>query len=64
MRRLTIMFIAVLVTTMGIVLVAHSSRATPIAPANATALCKDGAYSYSQSRSGACSSHGGVSIWL
>jgi Protein of unknown function (DUF3761) len=66
MRRakITITFIAVLVTTAGIILVARSSTATPIAPAKATALCKDGAYSYSQSRSRACSSHGGVSIWL
>jgi hypothetical protein len=33
-------------------------------PANATALCKDGTYSYSQTRSGTCSGHGGVSVWL
>lgn len=30
----------------------------------ATAICKDGTYSYSQSRSGTCSHHGGVSRWL
>jgi hypothetical protein len=29
-----------------------------------TAVCRDGTYSYSQSRSGTCSSHGGVSSWL
>lgn len=30
----------------------------------ATAICKDGTYSYSQSRKGTCSHHGGVSRWL
>lgn len=30
----------------------------------ATAICNDGTYSYSQSRSGTCSHHGGVRTWL
>ena len=30
----------------------------------ATAICKDGTYSYSQHRSGTCSHHGGVRTWL
>lgn len=30
----------------------------------ATAICRDGTYSYSQTRSGACSGHRGVSRWL
>lgn len=34
------------------------------APAGATAQCRDGTYSFSQSRSGTCSHHGGVSTWL
>lgn len=33
-------------------------------PAGATALCRDGSYSFSQSRRGTCSHHGGVSRWL
>ncbi len=33
-------------------------------PAGATAICKDGSYSYSQHRSGTCSGHGGVRTWL
>ncbi|MBU6415112.1 DUF3761 domain-containing protein [Patescibacteria group bacterium] len=33
-------------------------------PAGATAQCKDGTFSFSQSRSGTCSHHGGVSQWL
>jgi hypothetical protein len=33
-------------------------------PAGATALCNDGTYSYSQTRSGTCSHHGGVAVWL
>ncbi|MBV9455365.1 MAG: DUF3761 domain-containing protein [Rubrobacter sp.] len=33
-------------------------------PQVATAVCKDGTCSFSQSRRGTCSSHGGVSQWL
>ena len=34
------------------------------APANATAQCRDGTYSFSQHRQGTCSHHGGVAKWL
>jgi hypothetical protein len=34
------------------------------APSGATAKCVDGTYSFSQSRRGTCSSHGGVATWL
>lgn len=34
------------------------------APASATALCRDGTYSFSRSRRGTCSHHGGVKKWL
>lgn len=37
---------------------------SPSAPAGATARCVDGTYSFSQSRSGTCSHHGGVAQWL
>jgi hypothetical protein len=33
-------------------------------PAGATAECEDGTYSFSESRSGTCSHHGGVRSWL
>jgi hypothetical protein len=33
-------------------------------PKGATAQCRDGAYSFSQSRRGTCSHHGGVTRWL
>ena len=33
-------------------------------PKGATAHCRDGSYSFSQSRSGTCSHHGGVAKWL
>jgi len=33
-------------------------------PSGASALCRDGTYSFSQSRSGTCSHHGGVQSWL
>jgi hypothetical protein len=42
--------------------VAVASRAD--APPGATALCKDGTYSFSQTHSGTCSHHGGVAQWL
>jgi len=34
------------------------------APSGATAKCVDGTYSFSQTRRGTCSSHGGVAAWL
>jgi hypothetical protein len=40
---------------------AYSSAA---APAGATAVCRDGTYSFSQHRSGTCSHHGGIAKWL
>jgi uncharacterized protein YraI len=33
-------------------------------PAGATALCRDGTYSFSRNRRGTCSHHGGVVRWL
>lgn len=37
---------------------------SPSAPSGATAICGDGTYSFSQSRRGTCSHHGGVATWL
>lgn len=39
-------------------------EAATTAPSGATAKCVDGTYSFSQSRRGTCSSHGGVAEWL
>ncbi len=39
----------------------HSPSNSPI---GATAQCRDGTYSYSQSASGTCSHHGGVRTWI
>lgn len=39
----------------------YNSNSTPV---GATAQCRDGTYSFSQSRSGTCSHHGGVASWL
>lgn len=33
-------------------------------PFGATARCRDGSYSFSESRRGTCSWHGGVASWL
>lgn len=41
-----------------------SPEEAPTAPAGATAECQDGTYSFSESRSGTCSYHGGVAKWL
>jgi resuscitation-promoting factor RpfB len=41
-----------------------SPEAASSTPAGATAHCVDGTYSFSQSRSGTCSHHGGVATWL
>jgi len=41
-----------------------SPYSSPSTPAGATARCVDGTYSFSQSRSGTCSHHGGVAEWL
>jgi hypothetical protein len=38
--------------------------AASAAPPGATALCRDGTYSYSKHHSGTCSHHGGVKRWL
>lgn len=42
----------------------HRPVARPSAPEGATAQCSDGTFSFSQSRRGTCSHHGGVSDWL
>jgi hypothetical protein len=36
----------------------------PRAPQGATAVCRDGSYSFSRHRASACSKNGGVSQWL
>ena len=42
----------------------HRPMKADRAPARATAKCSDGTYSFSQSRRGTCSWHGGVAQWL
>ena len=44
-------------------IVVPSALAGP-APPGATARCRDGTYSFSEHRSGTCSHHGGVAVWL
>lgn len=42
----------------------HSPAFSNTIPVGATALCRDGTYSFSQSRRGTCSHHDGVEQWL
>lgn len=42
----------------------HSPAYSNSIPVGASAQCRDGTYSFSQSRRGTCSRHGGVSRWL
>lgn len=42
----------------------HSPAYSDTVPAGATAQCRNGTYSFSQSRRGTCSHHGGVARWL
>ena len=46
------------------VALAASAPASSTPPPGATALCRDGTYSFSKHRSGTCSHHGGVARWL
>ncbi len=43
---------------------APSDSVSSSAPDGATAKCVDGTYSFSHSRSGTCSRHGGAAQWL
>lgn len=42
----------------------HSPTYSESVPSGASARCKDGTYSFSQSRRGTCSGHDGVAEWL
>jgi hypothetical protein len=52
-----------LLIPLGIALATAASGAWAKAPADATGECKDGTYTTSASKEGACSSHGGVKKW-
>ncbi|HAM87971.1 TPA: hypothetical protein DDY55_01375 [Candidatus Falkowbacteria bacterium] len=41
----------------------HSPAFAPSRPSGASAMCRDGSYSFSQNRRGTCSRHGGVEEW-
>src|SRR2546423_15303083 len=43
---------------------AFAGAAPSAPPRGATALCRDGTYSFSKHHSGTCSYHGGVAKWL
>ena len=42
----------------------HSPAYSNSVPAGASAICRDGTYSFSQNKRGTCSHHGGVAEWL
>jgi hypothetical protein len=50
---------------LGLVLVGVSAhQLSAQAPTGATGKCKDGTYTTATSKSSACSSHGGVAVWM
>ena len=49
-----------LLLLLALALAVGVSGAAAAAPTGATALCRDGTYSYSKHHSGTCSHHGGV----
>ncbi|WP_084089711.1 DUF3761 domain-containing protein [Erwinia oleae] len=53
-----------LIMAVSVVLALLTSPVNAKAPDGATALCRDGTYSYSAHRRGTCSHHGGVAQWL
>ncbi len=53
----------VLLVTVGAAF-AFAGAAPSAPPPGATAVCRDGTYSFSQHHSGTCSHHGGVAKWL
>jgi Protein of unknown function (DUF3761) len=52
------------VNSLGHVVHSPAHTVTGDAPVGASAKCSDGTYSFSEHRSGTCSHHGGVSLWL
>jgi hypothetical protein len=53
-----------LVASIVVAAFAFAGAAPSAPPSGATALCRDGTYSYSKHHSGTCSYHGGVAKWL
>jgi Protein of unknown function (DUF3761) len=53
-----------LLLLVAVALAVGISGAAAAPPPGATALCRDGTYSYSKHHSGTCSHHGGVKRWL
>lgn len=52
------------INSRGVHVPSPTKTANDAAPAGASAQCRDGSYSFSMSRSGTCSHHGGVARWL
>jgi len=57
--KLTLRFLALAVTLTG----AHAALAQAAVPAGSTGVCKDGSFTSSASKSGACRGHQGVKEW-
>ena len=48
----------------GVIVHSPAHTNTGATPPGASARCRDGSYSFSTHRSGTCSHHGGVAIWI
>lgn len=57
-------FKSIIPVAVALLCIPHASSAQASDSAVATAQCQDATYSYSTSRQGTCSGHGGVSQWL
>src|SRR5579862_8033760 len=56
-------FMVLLLAASGFASQAFAVLAPADAPAGTTAICKDGSYGFSQLKSDACKTHGGVKTW-
>src|SRR3989454_10454864 len=64
LRRLTVLLLRLSLVALALAANPAASQQPSSAPTGATALCRDGTYSFSRHNSGTCSHHGGVAIWL
>jgi len=63
-RQLVALWLTIALAVVAMLMAKAAPAQAPSPPPSATALCRDGTYSFSKHRSGSCSHHGGVATWL